>query len=82
MNVDVDGILSRAERAVDAHGRFKRVPPFEPYLVLDRGGASLRMMVKLKGSRKKAAWIAGTGDTPELALARFIELLDVSVQAW
>ncbi len=82
MNIDLDTLLAPLEQAIADHPRLTRQQAREPWLCIDRHGCSVRVMVKLRGSRKiRCDEIHGMGDTPEEAVAKLIGGLDFWAEA-
>ena len=85
-----DDLFTKLEKAIDAHPRLasvaiggKLVTPetpashiHEPTLHVSRGWYSIHVIVKLKGSRKKASELTGRGETAEEAVDHLITGLD------
>jgi hypothetical protein len=90
-----DDLFTRLEAAIDAHPLLARVglggkivtpdTPVshihEPVMSVRRVGYTVRVLVKLKGSRKKPSEITGTGETAEAAIDHLITGLDYWAQA-
>lgn len=79
---DLETLFRKVEEAIDAHPRLIRhVQDGGPELHVSRFGCSIRLRVKVRGSRRHPAGIGGSGDTPEEAADHLIKGLDLWAQA-
>lgn len=76
---EFEPLLEKVAAAIDNHPKLHRAG--EPSFNIDRLGVSVKILVKLAGSRKKATGISGTGDTTEEAVEKLISTLDIWAQA-
>ena len=77
---ELEKVFARIEAAIDAHPKLKRAEGWsggDATLHLSRLGVTVRIKVKLKGSRRKPVEITGSGDSIELAADSFVNGLDV-----
>jgi len=80
--MDLETLFVSVETAIHNHPTLLLVThPTSPYLVLSRMGSTLKVLVKLQGSRKKPTEIWGEGDTPTEAAADLIRTLDFWAQS-
>jgi hypothetical protein len=76
---NLNGVFARIEAAIDAHPKLKRLDSIvgEPEVVLSRFGATVRIRVKLNGSRRSVCPIHADGDSIESAADNLVRGLDV-----
>lgn len=79
--MNFEPLFQKVEAAIDAHPKLERVTLGEPGFNVDRGGWTVKIRVHLKGSRRKPTDINGSGDTPEEAVEKLVETLDIWAQA-
>lgn len=78
---DLEPLFVKIENAIDEHPKLKRVMLGEPKFSVDRGGWSASIRVALVASRKRPTEIHGEGETPEGAVQKLLDGLDIWAQA-
>jgi hypothetical protein len=79
--MNFEPLFKKVEDAIDAHPKLSRVTLGEPSFNVDRGGWSVKIRVALKGSRKKPTEVHGEGETPEEAVEKLVNGLDIWAKA-
>ena len=78
--MNFEPLFQKVEAAIDAHPQLLRVA-VDPQFTVDRGGWSIKIRVKFKGSRRNAVEIHDEGETPEAAVERLVAGLDIWAKA-
>lgn len=74
--------FTRVEDAISEHGKFQISEGFSPEFRFDRTSVSVYVLVKLKGSRKKASEIWGRATNLTGAIDNLIDSLDFWAERW
>jgi hypothetical protein len=81
MSEELLSLLNRVDAAVDAHAALERVGINPSSFRFSGFGWTVTVIVKLKGSRKKATPIHADGDTPDEAVDKLVNGLDIWAKA-